>query len=134
MSTVNDELSAIFEDMADLLERKGDLIFKIRAYRRAAEIITDLPEPLDAPTQLNQDHTSKPGIGKAISGKINEYIGTGQIAAYERLKAEFPDHEGILCSPIVDCTNYFRGKVLIPESPEESPRPDAAPSRGGRSH
>ena len=134
MSTVNEELAAIFEDMAHLLERKGDLIFKIRAYRRAAEVITDLPEPLDAPTQLNQDHTSKPGIGKAISGKIHEYISTGQVATYERLKAEFPDHEGIFCGPIVDCTNYFRGKGLIAERPPESPRSDPAPSGGGRSH
>jgi DNA polymerase/3'-5' exonuclease PolX len=36
-----------------------------------------------------------PGIGKAISGKIREYVTTGEVAAYERLKAEFPEHEGV---------------------------------------
>lgn len=95
MSTVNEELAAIFEDMAQLLEMKGDLIFKIQAYRRAAEIISDFPYPLDVPVKQGQDLMKVPGIGKAISGKIQEYVNTGQVAAYERLKAEFPDHQGI---------------------------------------
>ena len=95
MSTVNDDLVAIFEDMAHLLEMKGDLIFKIKAYRRAAEIITDFPQPLDASSQQGQDLMKVPGIGKAISRKIQEYVATGTVAAYERLKAEFPEHEGV---------------------------------------
>ncbi len=95
MSDVNEELAAIFEDMAHLLEKKGDLIFKIRAYRRAVEIITDFPHPLDSPSQQGADLKKVPGIGKAISGKIREYVTTGQVSAYERLKAEFPDHAGV---------------------------------------
>ncbi len=137
MSNVNEDLAAIFEDLAHLLERKGDLIFKIRAYRRAAEIISDLPNLLDYSAQQGQDLMKVPGIGKAISGKIHEYITTGQMATYERLKAEFPDHEGIqgrLHIEIVDCTNYFRGKGLLPVDPAETPEVDAAPSKGGRSH
>ena len=78
--------------MAQLLEKKGDLIFKIQAYRRAAEIISDFPYPLDVPVRQGQDLMKVPGIGKAISGKIREYITTGQVAAYERLKSEFPEH------------------------------------------
>ena len=95
MSTVNDELAAIFDDMALLLEKKGDLIFKIQAYRRASEIISNFPYSLDVPVRQGQDLMKIPGIGKAISGKISEYVTTGQIATYERLKAEFPDHKGI---------------------------------------
>ena len=91
MSTVNQELVALFEDMAHLLEKKGDLIFKIRAYRRAAEIISDFPYPLDVPVRQGQDLMKVPGIGKAISDKIREYVTTGQVATYERLKAEFPE-------------------------------------------
>ena len=91
MSTVNRELVALFEDMAQLLEKKGDLIFKIRAYRRAAEIISDFPYPLDVPVRQGQDLMKVPGIGKAISDKIREYVTTGQVATYERLKAEFPE-------------------------------------------
>jgi DNA polymerase (family 10) len=109
VSTVNEELVSIFEDMAYLLERKGDLIFKIRAYQRAAEIISDFPEPLDAPSLQGQDLMKVLGIGKAISGKIREYITSGQISAYERLKAEFPELNG-------------------------TPAKHATPLEGGRSH
>ena len=120
--------------MAHLLERKGDLIFKIRAYRRAAEIISDFPYPLDVPVRQGQDLMKVPGIGKAISGKIREYITTGQVAAYERLKAEFPDHEGIECHPIVDCTNYFRSQGLISSISGDSLGSDGGPQEGGRSN
>ena len=51
MSTINDELANIFDDMALLLEKKGDLIFKIQAYRRASEIISNFPYSLDVPVR-----------------------------------------------------------------------------------
>ena len=134
MSAVNEELSALFEDMAQLLERKGDLIFKIRAYQRAAEIISSFPQPLDALTQQGQDLTKVAGIGKAISGKIYEYITTGQVAAYERLKAEFPGHEGVPTGGIIDCTNYFKSKGLIPSRSKDTLEDDAVPNKGGQAH
>ena len=134
MSAVNEELAALFEDMAQLLERKGDLIFKIRAYQRAAEIIADSPHPLDAPAQQDQELMKVPGIGKAISGKILEYIATGQVAAYERLKAEFPGHKGVPTGVIVDCTNYFKSKGLIPSRSQDTLEDDAVPNKGGQAH
>lgn len=106
MSTVNKELVAIFEDMAHLLEKKGDLIFKIRAYRRAAEIISDFPYPLDVPVRQGQDLMKVPGIGKVISDKIREYVTTGQVVAYERLKAEFPEFNDM---PVKHVTPPKRG-------------------------
>ena len=134
MSAVNEELSALFEDMAQLLEQKGDLIFKIRAYRRAAEIIADFPHPLDALTQQGQDLTKVAGIGKAISGKIREYITTGQVATYERLKAEFPGHEGVPSGHIIDCTNYFKSIGLIPSRSKDTLEDDAVPNKGGQAN
>ena len=86
MSAVNEELSALFEDMAQLLERKGDLIFKIRAYQRAAEIISSFPQPLDALTQQGQDLTKVAGIGKAISGedlRIHHHRPSRNLRAFE---------------------------------------------------
>jgi DNA polymerase (family 10) len=37
-----------------------------------------------------EDLTKIPGVGKAISEKIAEFIGTGQVAAYQRLLEELP--------------------------------------------
>ena len=69
---------------------KGDTIFKIRAYQRAARIIEQLSSPLAQAVENGEDLTKIPGVGKAISEKIAEFIGTGQVAAYQRLLEELP--------------------------------------------
>ena len=134
MSAVNEELAALFEDMAQLLERKGDLIFKIRAYQRAAEIISNFSDPLDALTQQGQDLTKVAGIGKAISGKICEYITTGQVAAYERLKAEFPGHEGVSGGFIIDCTNYHNARDAKLSRFADKPESDSGSRKRGQAN
>ena len=84
----NKEIAELFDGMASLLEMKGDSIFKIRAYRRAARIIEQLPTPLDQAIEDGVDLINIPGIGKAISNKIKEMVATGKVATYERLKGE----------------------------------------------
>ncbi len=84
----NKEIAELFDGMASLLEMKGDSIFKIRAYRRAARIIEQLPTPLEQAIKDDVDLMSIPGIGKAISNKIKEMVSTGKVATYERLKGE----------------------------------------------
>ena len=84
----NKEIAELFDGMASLLETKGDSIFKIRAYRRAARIIEQLPTPLDQTIKDGVDLMSIPGIGKAISNKIKEMVSTGKVATYEKLKDE----------------------------------------------
>ncbi len=134
MSAVNEELAALFEDMAQLLERKGDLIFKIRAYQRAAEIISNFPEPLDALTQQGQDLTKVAGIGKAISGKIYEYVTTGQVAAYERLKAEFPGHKDVSGGFIVDSANHSYGRDAKLSRFADKPESDSGSLKRGQAN
>ncbi len=84
----NKEIAELFDNMASLLEMKGDSIFKIRAYQRAARIIEQMPTPLDQAIKDGVNLMSIPGIGKAISNKIEEMVFTGKVATYERLKGE----------------------------------------------
>ncbi|MCH7620893.1 MAG: DNA polymerase III, partial [Chloroflexi bacterium] len=91
MPVTNEEIAAIFEDMATLLEMKGDSIFKIRAYQRAARTIGELSFTLEQGVKDQVDLKKIPGIGKAISDKIQEYCQSGGIGAYDRLVAELPD-------------------------------------------
>ena len=90
MAPTNDQIAELFENMGSLLEMKGDTIFKIRAYQRAARIIEQLSSPLAQAVENGEDLTKIPGVGKAISEKIAEFIGTGQVAAYQRLLEELP--------------------------------------------
>ena len=91
MPVTNEEIAAIFEDMATLLEMKGDSIFKIRAYQRAARTIGELSFTLEQGVKDQVDLKKIPGIGKAISEKIQEYCQSGGIVAYDRLVGELPD-------------------------------------------
>ena len=83
----NLEISEIFSNMADILELKGDNIFKINAYRKASRILKDLQEDVQ---DLQKANSLKeiPGFGKAIVAKIEEYLSSGKIIRFEELKSE----------------------------------------------
>jgi DNA polymerase (family 10) len=88
----NKELADTFALVADLLEIKGEVIYKTLAYRKAAESLTDLGRDVnDIWKQGGQKALLEiPGVGKAIAEKIDELLQTGQLGYLERLKAEVP--------------------------------------------
>ncbi len=90
----NAQISETFENIAGLLEMKGEKVFTIRAYQRAARTIERLPMELSDMLREEQDLRKIPGIGKAISEKISEMVETNSLQYYDRLKSDFPD--GIL--------------------------------------
>ncbi len=86
----NSEVAKVFQDIADLLELKGENVFKIRAYQKAARAIEHYPRELEATIEEGNDLRSIPGVGEAIAKKTTELITTGKLDYYENLKAEFP--------------------------------------------
>lgn len=85
----NQELAAIFTKIADLLEIKGEVIYKILAYRKAADSLNDLGRA--AADYWQEDRlTEIPGVGKAIAEKIDELFLTGKLSFLERLEEEVP--------------------------------------------
>jgi DNA polymerase (family 10) len=92
----NQEIAEIFNDIADLLEIKGDNPFRIRAYRRAALNIESFTKNI---AETPKDELMKiPGIGRDLAGKIEEYVGTGKLQFYEDLKKEVPEGLSVLLS------------------------------------
>ncbi|MBN1861125.1 MAG: DNA polymerase/3'-5' exonuclease PolX [Candidatus Thermoplasmatota archaeon] len=75
--------------IADLLDLKGEMFFKTRAYRIAAQTIEALEEDIERRVQQGT-LTSIPGIGDALAKKITELVQTGNLAYLERLKKEVP--------------------------------------------
>ena len=57
---------------------------------RSARTIENLSSPLAQAVEKGEDLTKIPGVGKAISEKIAEFIETGEVAAYQRLLGELP--------------------------------------------
>ncbi len=90
MANQNQELAGLFHAMAGLLAGQGTNPYRIRAYRKAAESLLELKEDV-AEVARRGDLQSIPGIGKDLSAKIQEYVSSGYIQAYEELKTPIPD-------------------------------------------
>jgi DNA polymerase (family 10) len=85
----NQEIAAIFDDIAERLLAKKENIFKIRAYQKVARSIESLPVPVEQLVKENR-LSEIPGAGEAISKKLTELVNTGKLEYYEKLKSESP--------------------------------------------
>ncbi len=85
----NNDVAGLFDRIASLLEIKGEVVFKIRAYQRAAESLRALGEDINRVRA--EDRLDKiPGVGKAIADKISEFLDTGKLGFLEKLEQEVP--------------------------------------------
>ena len=85
----NAVISALFDQMADIMEILGEDRFRINSNRKVARVIGDIPtdvEDLLAGGQL----AKVPGIGKSSLAKIEEFIKTGTITAHQELLRKIP--------------------------------------------
>ena len=85
----NQFVADILYMIANLLDLKGEIFFKTRAYRIAAQTIEALDEDIEK--LVNQGRLeSIPGVGEALAKKITELVQTGKLEYLERLKKEVP--------------------------------------------
>lgn len=87
----NEMIASHFDEMAELLEIRGESTFRVRAYRNGAKSIRDLTESV---ASILADPTRKltdlPGIGDAISDKCKVLLETGKIPQLEELRQQVP--------------------------------------------
>ena len=91
----NANIASILRDIAFLLEMEevednSNIVFKIRSYKRASDVIANLSSNVE---EVYATHGLKglmqiPSIGKAIALKIEEYLTTGKIQYLEELKSK----------------------------------------------
>ncbi len=86
----NHRVAEIFATMADILAIQGENYHRILAYRRAAENVAALGRPLREIWQ-EAELEAIPGIGKTLAAKIDELMRSGQLEAYEKLRAQVPE-------------------------------------------
>jgi DNA polymerase (family X) len=85
----NGQLAQVFHDIGDLLEVKGELVFKTVAYHRAADAIGR--SPIEVARAYREGRPPEiPGVGKAIADKLAELATTGRSEYRDKLLAEFP--------------------------------------------
>jgi DNA polymerase (family 10) len=86
----NQQLSNIFQSMANLLASRRANPYRVRAYRKAAEAILALEQDI-ADLNGRKDLEQIPGIGRDLAEKILEFLETGMIRSYEELKKPLPE-------------------------------------------
>ena len=85
----NEQVADVFQTIANLLDIKGEIVFKTLAYRRVAENLRVFPEDIHAVFKGNR-LAEVSGVGKAIAEKITELLETGKLGFLERLEEEVP--------------------------------------------
>jgi len=84
------EVAEILNEIATLLELKGENPFKTRAYTNGARAIEALTEPLDKIVDEGRLGEIK-GFGKALQEKVAALVETGKLEYYDKLKASVPE-------------------------------------------
>ena len=87
---MREKIVTILNQIALILEIKGENAFKIRAYKNGSEIIENYGDDIIQITKDGKLGELK-GIGKALASKIEEIVETGKLTYLDELKLEFPD-------------------------------------------
>ena len=88
----NATIADVFDEMAQLLEFRGENPFRIRAYRNGAKAIRDLDESVASILKDDSRDLAKiPGIGKTLVEKTQTLLSEGQLPQLEKLRQEIPD-------------------------------------------
>ncbi len=89
MPVSNKEITGLLNEIADLLDIRGENQFRVRSYRTAANTIAGLTGNI---TQMSDDEIkSLPDIGESIAKKIREVSDTGSISQLDKLRSEIPE-------------------------------------------
>lgn len=88
--TMNADVAARLEEVAQLLQQQDANPYRVEAYRRAAETVRGLPRSVADIYQQEglQGLDSIPTIGPAIARAIRELVLTGKLPMLERLRGE----------------------------------------------
>jgi DNA polymerase (family 10) len=85
----NAEIAAALDELADLYELDGAVVYRVVAYREAAQSIRNSPVSVE---QLAREGRAPElrNVGKTLQEKILALVETGDIPAAAKLRAKFP--------------------------------------------
>jgi len=86
----NQQVAAIFRSIAERLAAQRANPYRVRAYRKAADTIETLEENI-ADVASRKALEDIDGIGRDLADKIEEFLKTGTIQAYDALRTPLPE-------------------------------------------
>ena len=90
MPVVNAEIASQLDKVADLLDIEGANPFRVRAYRRAARVVGELPRNVADMLAEGEDLDALPGIGKDLADKIAVIARGEDLPLLDELEHEAP--------------------------------------------
>lgn len=85
----NKGIATLLYETADLMEVDAQDSFRIRSYRRAAEVIDGLPEQIKEIVCEPKRLLEIPGIGKSMVHNLTEICTTGELQLHQELIAKY---------------------------------------------
>src|SRR3977135_3012652 len=85
----NAEIAAHFDELGDLYELDGAVVYRVVAYRNAAKAIREAPMSVEELARPGRP-TEQAGVRETIAEKIDALLETGQIPSAVKLKAKYP--------------------------------------------
>jgi DNA polymerase (family 10) len=85
----NKAIANVFYETADIMEINGDDSFRIRSYRRAAEVIEGLPQQVSGLIEEPKKLLEIPGIGKGMAANIQELCRSGKLGPHQELLVKY---------------------------------------------
>jgi DNA polymerase (family 10) len=90
LPVTNREVADLLRLIADMLEIKGEVIYKSLAYRRAADNIEALGRDIND-IWRGGELRDIPGVGAALEKKLDELLSSGHLGYFEDLQEEIPE-------------------------------------------
>jgi DNA polymerase (family 10) len=88
-SLSNAQIAAALDELADLTELDGAVVYRVVAYRQAARSVRESAVGVEQLAEQGRLTTLR-GVGKTIAEKIQTLVATGEIPAAAKLKQRFP--------------------------------------------
>jgi len=85
----NKAAARFLTETADLMEIDNQDSFRVRSYRRAAEAIDSLPQPLAEMVEDGKKLLEIPGIGKSMASHLQEIYRTGKLELHSDLLKKY---------------------------------------------
>jgi DNA polymerase (family X) len=86
----NTDVARAFNEIANLMEIKGEDTFRVSAYRRVARAVATLGTDINKVAEQQELETLE-GVGASSAARINELLQTGHLALRAELLAEVPE-------------------------------------------
>ncbi|MFT5687032.1 MAG: DNA polymerase (family 10) [Myxococcota bacterium] len=95
----NEELAAVFQEIATVMQYQGENRFKIKAYVDFIDTLADLDRPVEDMTEVELE--ALPGVGRIIREKTRLYFDNGTFNLLDRVRQVDPGIRGLLTAGLM---------------------------------